>query len=223
MPKRIAVSEREPDGERDQPAIDVDPLPSFHVADEGWRQVDPDQAHADPGDCERSRHRKQRQHAALDQHLADDAEAAGAKGGAHGEFALPFDTAREQQVGDVGARDQQHEARPPPARAVRSGRAPDPACPGSASSRGHSAGDWLRDIAVPTGGRPVRLPPPRLRSFAPAPACRSPKGSGRPWSPRFLRPSRVAPRVLLRAEMRSLPARRRRSRTGRCREGPSCR
>ena len=52
----------------------------------------------------------ERQHDALGQQLAHDAAAARADGGAHGNLAPPAGRAHEQQVGDVRAGDQQHEA-----------------------------------------------------------------------------------------------------------------
>ena len=47
---------------------------------------------------------------ALDHQLPDDAAARGADGEAHGDLALARARAREQQVGQVGAGDQQHQA-----------------------------------------------------------------------------------------------------------------
>ena len=46
---------------------------------------------------------------ALDQQLPDDGAAGGAHRGPHGQLALARAAARQQQVGDVGARDQQQE------------------------------------------------------------------------------------------------------------------
>ncbi len=46
---------------------------------------------------------------AFDQQLPDDPPAGGAEGGAHRDLAPALGRAREQQVGDVGAGDQQHE------------------------------------------------------------------------------------------------------------------
>ena len=51
-----------------------------------------------------------REHDAFGEQLADDAGAAGAHGGADGEFTLAAGGADEQQVGDVGAGDEQDEA-----------------------------------------------------------------------------------------------------------------
>src|SRR5207302_692483 len=47
---------------------------------------------------------------ALDEQLPDDASAGGAERRADGELAAPAYAAREQQVRDVGARDEQHGA-----------------------------------------------------------------------------------------------------------------
>ena len=52
----------------------------------------------------------ERQQHAFGQQLADDAAAAGADRGADRDLALPAGGADQQQVGDVGAGDQQHEA-----------------------------------------------------------------------------------------------------------------
>ena len=52
----------------------------------------------------------QRQHQAFGQQLADDAPPPGAERGAHRELARPRAGARQQQVRDVGAADQQHES-----------------------------------------------------------------------------------------------------------------
>ena len=50
-----------------------------------------------------------REHERLDQHLLEDARAAGAERGADGELFAPRERASEQQVGDVRAGDQEHE------------------------------------------------------------------------------------------------------------------
>ena len=94
---------------------------------------------------------QQRQHDALDQQLADEPPAAGAQAEADGDLLLPRGGAGHQQVGDVRAGDQQHQAdhahqhhqrASSPARAGRT----RPAAPGSSASawpgtaRGRSAG-----------------------------------------------------------------------------------
>ena len=50
------------------------------------------------------------EHHALREQLADDARAAGAERAPNGNLALADRRSREQQVGDVGTGDQQHEA-----------------------------------------------------------------------------------------------------------------
>ena len=50
------------------------------------------------------------EHHALDEQLPDDAPARGAERDAHGDLARAVHRPRQQQVGHVGARDQQHEA-----------------------------------------------------------------------------------------------------------------
>jgi hypothetical protein len=52
----------------------------------------------------------QRQQHALREQLADDAAAPGADGGTDGDFAAASHGARQEQIGDVGASDQKHEA-----------------------------------------------------------------------------------------------------------------
>lgn len=59
---------------------------------------------------ETGRRRGEREHEALGQQLADDARLASAERGAYGDLARPRRAAREQQVGDVAAGDQQHQA-----------------------------------------------------------------------------------------------------------------
>ena len=52
----------------------------------------------------------EREHQALDEQLPRDRAVGRAEGRAHGELAVPRAAAREEEVGDVGARDQQQEA-----------------------------------------------------------------------------------------------------------------
>ena len=71
----------------------------------------------------------EREHDALGQQLPDDAPLAGAERRADRNLARPRRAAREQQVGHVAARDEQHDARPPRAArtaASRSRRRSDP-------------------------------------------------------------------------------------------------
>ena len=51
----------------------------------------------------------EREHEALEQQLPDDPPARGAHGGADGNLPRPVGRARQQQVGDVRAGDEQHE------------------------------------------------------------------------------------------------------------------
>jgi len=53
---------------------------------------------------------KEGEEKALGEHLLEDAGAGGAKSEAHGEFAAAARGAREQEIGDVGAGDEEHEA-----------------------------------------------------------------------------------------------------------------
>ena len=83
---------------------------------------------ADPREAPvRERHRArrphQRQERALGEQLTDDAAAARTERRAHGHLVLPRHAPRQQQVGDVRARDEQHEAdRSPQARAAPAAR-----------------------------------------------------------------------------------------------------
>ena len=61
------------------------------------------------GDRQACRHAAAGQQRALGQQLRDDAQRGGAERGAHRNLALARLRARQQQVGDVDARDQQHE------------------------------------------------------------------------------------------------------------------
>ena len=61
------------------------------------------------GDQQAERARGQRQQAAFGEHLANNARAAGAHGGADGDFACAPGGFGQQQVRDIGAGDQQHQ------------------------------------------------------------------------------------------------------------------
>ena len=65
--------------------------------------------HADAREHEAEHAADDRQQHALGHELAQQPAAAGAERGAHRELAMPRLGARQQQVGEVGARDQQHE------------------------------------------------------------------------------------------------------------------
>jgi hypothetical protein len=69
------------------------------------------QQHLDPRACEEQAERRpaRRDHQALRQHLAHELRAAGADRRADRQLAAPSRRAHDQQVRDVGARDQQHE------------------------------------------------------------------------------------------------------------------
>ena len=68
--------------------------------------------HADaaPGDEQAERAADSREHEALGEHLANQLQASGAERRAHGNLAAPAREPRQDQVGDVGADDQQQEA-----------------------------------------------------------------------------------------------------------------
>ena len=73
------------------------------------RHVRRDHACADFGEQDAHRHRGERQHDALREQLPDDAAARGADGGAQRDLAAARRRPREHQVGDVRARDEQHQ------------------------------------------------------------------------------------------------------------------
>jgi hypothetical protein len=68
-----------------------------------------DQASPPPGEQQADRGAAQRQQDAFRQQLAHDASAVGAQRGANGELTPSSRGARQQQIGDVGAGDDQHE------------------------------------------------------------------------------------------------------------------
>ena len=104
-----AGGERDDRGERQHAPVDADAGPvdadARNVAGvDGQQRADADHADHQP---EHAAHR--RQHDALGQQLPHDAAAAGADRGADRDLALADGRAHQQQVGDVGARDQQDE------------------------------------------------------------------------------------------------------------------
>ena len=98
--------QRDADRERDDGAVH----PHFAEARDAER-LETGQRVAAPGRDEKPRHRADhRQQQAFRQQLADEPPAAGAERRPHRELALARGRACEQQVGDVRARDEQHEA-----------------------------------------------------------------------------------------------------------------
>ena len=106
-PKTRPVTHRERQREQRHGPVDGDALRARQPRGHGRRQ----QRHAPRRQQQAGRAAGAREHEALDEQLPDDARAAGADRDAHGHFFLPADRAREQQVGDVRARNQQHQRR----------------------------------------------------------------------------------------------------------------
>ena len=105
-PEDEGAQERHADREQDDEAVEPRLLETRHSrgthrherADADLRQREPEQRGG------------QREHEALGQELADDPRPPGAERRANGQLARPRRAAREQQVGEIAARDQQHEA-----------------------------------------------------------------------------------------------------------------
>ena len=109
---RRGETEDEPRDER-QPETEEQNA-DVHLHGAGARQIGGRDGHQRP-DAPRAEQQPggaagQREHHAFRQQLAHQAPAPGAEGGAHRDFARSRRRAREQQVRDVDARDQQHEA-----------------------------------------------------------------------------------------------------------------
>ena len=127
---------------------------------------------------------EQRQHDALGQELPDDADAAGAEGGADGHLALPCRRAGQQQVGDVRAGYQQHEADGGPQHEQR--RTYGPVLP--LLQRHEAQREALTRCAPAPSGPPLRprtpaCPGPPLALGPPAVSSRSRPSRGRRCPP----------------------------------------
>ena len=77
------------------------------LADAGGGHIE--QSHAPRRQAETQNAAQDREQHALDEQLPDDAPAAGAQGDTHRDFARSLGGTRQQQIGHVRARDQQHE------------------------------------------------------------------------------------------------------------------
>ena len=92
--------------ERQDCRVDHDAVhPGKILRTNGNQQVDPEPGEEDAGHC-----RQTREQQALDEQLPNQARTAAAKRGTHGKLALARRRAHEQQVGDIRAGDQHHEA-----------------------------------------------------------------------------------------------------------------
>ena len=105
-PKMMPVARRDGGEEREDGAVhpEVHVVRLADVLRRGIEQVDADDRQREAEDAA-----DQRQQHALDEQLADDAPARRAERHADADLARAVRGAREQQVGDVRARDQQHE------------------------------------------------------------------------------------------------------------------
>ena len=101
--------DRDAEGEGEHGQVDTDVGHAGHlVAEEG-----DDETHAEAGEKQSERAAGDREHDGLGEDRPDDARAAGPEGRAHRDLLAPRDRAGENEVGDVGARDQEHEAHGP--------------------------------------------------------------------------------------------------------------
>ena len=105
-PKQTPVSTLIAEREREHPAVDGNLLDARHVG----RQAADEQRHAPEREQETGGAADQAEHGAFGQELTDDAAAARAERVADGDLTLTRAGPREQQIRDVRAGDQQHEA-----------------------------------------------------------------------------------------------------------------
>ena len=109
-PKISPVASETADGEGDDHPVETDDRAVLADARQAGGVDRQQRADAGPSDEQPEHSAGERQHDALGQELADDAPARAADGGADRDLAAASGRADEQQVRDVCARDQQHEA-----------------------------------------------------------------------------------------------------------------
>ena len=136
------------------------------------------------GQPDAQRHADQAEHDALGQQLPDDAPAARAERGPHRDLAAPAGGPREQQVGDVGARDEQHErdAGHHQVQNARHFRRQERLAERLGGAR--SSLRWSPGIRSPAGPQSRRDPDAPARSSRPASAGRTRTGRGSCADPR---------------------------------------
>ena len=117
------------------------------IADEATR-IEPN------GDERAGRSAREGQQQALGEELADDAHAAGAERKANRDLALTREAARQREVGEVDARDEQHDTH---GAEQHEGRAPAGAGSMRSSSSGNGRGASLFASGRWLGGRPLGL------------------------------------------------------------------
>ncbi len=109
-PKRMPVSSEMPSVKSEYAPVEADGGAMFADAGKAGGTDGQQRAHANVAEHEAEDAAGDGKHHAFGEQLADDAGAAGTHGGADGEFALAAGGAHEQEIGDVGAGDEQHEA-----------------------------------------------------------------------------------------------------------------
>src|SRR3954447_6282811 len=97
---------REKERESENEIIDADRVELWNAS----RKKSDERAHAKIGKGNTDEAAKQAEHRGLAEKLTNDARAAGSQSGAYGDFAGARSGAGEQQIGDVGAGNQEHEA-----------------------------------------------------------------------------------------------------------------
>ena len=111
-PKRMPVTSEDTEGEGEHAPVNADGRAVFADARNVARADGEQGAHAGEAEHQPEDAAGEGEQNAFSEQLADDARAAGSHRGTNGEFALASGGADEQKVGDVGAGDEQHEARP---------------------------------------------------------------------------------------------------------------
>jgi len=105
MPKSTPLRQRRQERENEDARVDGDVIEPRDVAGVEARE----RRYADVGDGDTTEAADNGDGNAFGEHLPDEAAAAGAEGAAQSNLARPLGTAGEEQVGDVGTGDQQHE------------------------------------------------------------------------------------------------------------------
>jgi hypothetical protein len=97
---------RQPDREQEHRAVEIERDVERHLR----REEETKRGHAGDGEHGANRAAGDSDDGALGEHLSREASASGAQGDADGELAVPRRSTSEHQVGDVGARNEEHEA-----------------------------------------------------------------------------------------------------------------
>ncbi len=97
--------------EGESATVERDVGPAGHVAGDAFGHEDKGEAEVKPAEDESAACSDEAEEDVFSEELAKDAGAACAERGAHGDFSAALDAARELEVGDVGADDEEHEER----------------------------------------------------------------------------------------------------------------